>query len=182
MTSDKQTAKRPYVRVAVFALVTLVAYFADRITKIYAMNELQNGRKVPVFGKFLSFELVRNHGASLSIGSNSTAVISVTAVISSFVLAYFAFKTTSLPYLTALSAAFAGTVGNLTDRIIYADGFLDGPVTDFINYGWSVGNVADIEIVCAAAAMLCMFCFSVPFSENSDKEKSCGENSGGEKP
>ena len=45
-----------------------------------------------------------------------------------------------------------GALGNLIDRVMYADGFLDGKVVDFLNYGWSVGNVADIYLVVAGVA------------------------------
>ena len=37
---------------------------------------------------------------------------------------------------------------------MYADGFLDGKVVDFLNYGWSVGNVADIYLVVAGVVLV----------------------------
>ena len=57
-------------------------------------------------------------------------------------------------------------VDNLIDRVVYADGFLNGKVVDFINYGWSVGNVADILLVGAGIAVVVLLVLGVPFSES----------------
>ena len=48
-----------------------------------------------------------------------------------------------------------GAVGNLIDRLLRSPGVLRGHVVDFIDYGgYFVGNVADIAIVVAAAAVM----------------------------
>lgn len=45
-------------------------------------------------------------------------------------------RTVSMKWSVAISFAFAGALGNLIDRVMYADGFLNGKVVDFLNYGW----------------------------------------------
>ena len=60
---------------------------------------------------------------------------------------------------TATRASIAllagGAIGNLIDRLFQPPSFGQGHVIDFIGYGdWFVGNVADIWIVVAAAALV----------------------------
>ena len=68
--------------------------------------------------------------------------------------------------------AFAGAFGNLIDRVIYAEGFLNGKVVDFIDYGWSVGNVADIFLTVAGVAIVAMILVNVPFSDEAQSAES----------
>ena len=77
-----------------------------------------------------------------------------------------ALKTVRLAWTVVLSVAFSGALGNLIDRVVYADGFLNGKAVDFINYGWSVGNVADILLVGAGIAVVVLLVLGVPFSES----------------
>ena len=69
-----------------------------------------------------------------------------------------------MKWSVAISFAFAGALGNLIDRVMYADGFLDGKVVDFLNYGWSVGNVADIYLVVAGVVLVILILMGEPFS------------------
>lgn len=62
-------------------------------------------------------------------------------------------------------SAFAGALGNLIDRVMYAEGFLNGKVVDFLNYGWSVGNVADIFLMVAGVAAVVLLFVGEPFSQ-----------------
>ena len=133
-------------RVAVFACVAAAALIVDQLTKAWAMAALSNGQTIRVIPGLLSFTLVRNPGASLGMGSGATWVISLLAVVACVALAVAGVRTVSMKWSVAISFAFAGALGNLIDRVMYADGFLDGKVVDFLNYGWSVGNVADTRI------------------------------------
>ena len=74
-----------------------------------------------------------------------------------------------------LFAAFAsGAFGNLIDRVIYAEGFANGKVVDFLNYGWSIGNVADIFLMLAGVAAVLLLFLGEPFSQK-DLEKANGK-------
>lgn len=161
------------MRVTVFACVAAVALIADQVTKAWAQAALADGRTVPVIPGLLSFTLVHNPGASLGLGASSTWLISLLAIAACIALLVCAVRTSSARWSAALGLAFAGAVGNLIDRIAYADGFLNGKVVDFLNYGWSVGNVADIALVFAAAAMVLLIACSVPFSDR-DPESGSG--------
>ncbi|WEV69776.1 signal peptidase II [Bifidobacterium sp. ESL0775] len=157
--------KRPRTRVAVFVIVAVVALLLDRLTKLWAQAELSSHTTVVVIPKLLGLTLVHNPGASLGMGSSVTWLISCLALVACVVLVYLALTTVSLWWTAALTLAFAGAFGNLIDRVIFAHGFLNGSVVDFLNYGWSVGNVADIELGVAAVMIVVLLLASVPFSK-----------------
>ena len=151
--------------VAVFACVAAAALIVDQLTKAWAMAALSNGQTIRVIPGLLSFTLVRNPGASLGMGSGATWVISLLAVVAWV-------RTVSMKWSVAISFAFAGALGNLIDRVMYADGFLDGKVVDFLNYGWSVGNVADIYLVVAGVVLVILILMGEPFSHKDLIEQS----------
>ena len=129
-------------------------------------------RPIRVIPGLLSFTLVRNPGASLGMGSGATWVISLLAVVACVALAVAGVRTVSMKWSVAISFAFAGALGNLIDRVMYADGFLDGKVVDFLNYGWSVGNVADIYLVVAGVVLVILILMGEPFSHKDLIEQS----------
>ncbi|KFI94928.1 peptidase A8 [Bifidobacterium stellenboschense] len=157
---------RPRIRVAVFACLAVIALAVDQLTKLWALSALSDGRTVRVIPGLLSLTLVRNPGASLGFGSGATWVISLLAIVASVALVVLAWRTTSMAWSVTFAFAFAGAFGNLIDRVVYADGFLDGRVVDFLNYGWSVGNVADIFLMVAGVAIVLMILFNVPFGSD----------------
>ncbi len=159
-------------RVAVFACVAAAALIVDQLTKAWAMAALSNGQTIRVIPGLLSFTLVRNPGASLGMGSGATWVISLLAVVTCVALAVAGVRTVSMKWSVAISFAFAGALGNLIDRVMYADGFLDGKVVDFLNYGWSVGNVADIYLVVAGVVLVILILMGEPFSHKDLIEQS----------
>lgn len=158
-------------RVAVFACVAAIALIADQLTKAWAMAALSDGRSIRVIPGLLSLTLVRNPGASLGMGSGATWVISLLAIVACVVLVVLGLRAVSTRWTVALSFAFAGAFGNLIDRVMYADGFLNGKVVDFLNYGWSVGNVADIYLVVAGVALVVLILVGEPFSQKELDDK-----------
>lgn len=166
--------RRLRTRVAVFACVAIVALIADQLTKAWAQSTLADGCTVQVIPGVLSFTLVHNPGASLGMGSNMTWLISLLAIVACVVLALLAVRTVSMKWTVVLSLAFAGALGNLIDRVAYADGFLNGKVVDFLNYGWSVGNVADIFLMIAGVAAVLFLLLGEPFSQKELDERMAG--------
>ena len=168
MTHRDVRVERLRVRAAVFALIVFAGVALDRITKIWALATLSDGRKVEILPHLLSLTLVRNPGASFGLGSSFTWVISILACAACGAMIAVLKRTKSLYWTFALALAFAGAFGNLIDRAQYADGFLDGKVVDFINYGWSVGNVADIELFVAALYIVLLVFVGLPLMEKSN--------------
>ena len=151
-------------RVAVFVALAAVAIALDQVTKALALARLGNGVRVALPGPLRGLRLVRNPGASLGLGSGSTWVISLIALAACLLIIVLALRTTSMVWTLVLSLAFSGAAGNLIDRVAYASGFLDGAVVDFLDYGWSVGNVADIYLTLAGVVVVVLIACNVRFS------------------
>lgn len=177
MTEHIQRQRRPRTRAAVFACITAVALVADQLTKALAQTYLAGHRSVRVIPNMLSLTLVHNPGASLGMGSNMTWIIALLAIVACIVLVLLASKTDSMLWTVWFALAFAGAFGNLIDRFAYADGFLNGKVVDFLDYGWSVGNVADIFLMVAGVGIVVTILCNVPFrSTDTTEDGATGES------
>ena len=180
--------KRSRSRVAVFTSIAASLLVIDQATKLWAQTALADGATRPIIPGLLSFTLVHNPGATLGFGSSMTWLITVVALLVCVALVVMALRTRSLQWTVALSIAFAGAAGNLIDRIVHARGVLDGRVVDFLNYGWSVGNVADIVLMVAAVCISLLILRGVPLlltspgqphdAENTDTEDTQDRSSG----
>ncbi|WP_243386537.1 MULTISPECIES: signal peptidase II [Bifidobacterium] len=154
----------------VFACVAAVALGLDRLTKVMALGHLGTDSSVTVVPHLLSLRLLHNPGASLGMGSSTTWAISLLAVVMSAAMLVAGLITDSPWWSTCLGLAFGGAVGNLIDRIIYASGMLNGSVVDFLDYGWSVGNVADIWLMVAGIGLVALVFLSIPLRDPRRKE------------
>lgn len=151
-------------RVAAAFALTLVLLVLDQVTKQLAQHLLSTTTDVPVLGHLLSLRLLRNPGASLGLGASRTWVISLFAIAACCLLVWAVVRTDSTAWAMTAALALAGAGGNLIDRVIYSTGFLNGTVVDFLNYGWSIGNVADIYLTLSAVIAIILLLRSVPFT------------------
>ncbi|WP_084104230.1 signal peptidase II [Demequina sp. NBRC 110056] len=136
-------------------LVALLVVVIDQITKQWALAALEPGEQVEVLGDLLSFQLVFNSGAAFSLGNDTTWILTIVALIVTAGIVYYARRAQSRLAVVIFGIGLGGAVGNLIDRLFREPSFGQGHVVDMINYnGWFVGNVADIAIVGAAAAVL----------------------------
>ena len=154
----RTSQRRSHWGVAVFLATFAVCVALDQWTKSLALAHLTTGSDVELLGRFVRLTLVHNPGASLGVGSGVTWVITLFAVLVSIVL-----RTKNMWWSFVSSLTVAGALGNVIDRFMYADGFLNGTVVDFINYGPFVGNVADIVLTLAAVGIIGGVLFSQPF-------------------
>ncbi|MEE1324064.1 MAG: signal peptidase II [Bifidobacteriaceae bacterium] len=155
--------KQLRLRAAVFVCCSAVLVGVDQITKFLAQTHLSATTSKPLIPGFVSLRLLYNPGATLGMGSTVpwlVALVELSVCVAFMVLAAL---TTSWWWTFAFAFAFSGALGNLIDRIVYAHGFLNGVVVDFLNYGWSVGNVADVELTVAAVLIVLGVLFSMPF-------------------
>ncbi len=126
----------------------------DQATKVLAVDALSDGSVVTVLGDVLSLRLIRNAGAAFSLGESSTWLFTVAAVVVVVVVLRSSRRLGSRAWALTLGLLLGGAAGNLTDRLLREPGPGRGHVVDFIDYnGWFVGNVADVLIVGAAAAV-----------------------------
>ena len=158
---------------AVFACIAIATIAIDQLTKMWALSALADGRTIRVIPGLLSLTLVRNPGASLGMGSGMTWLISLLAMAACVALVVLAVRTISMKWTVLFAFAF----GNLIDRVIYAEGFLNGKVVDFLNYGWSIGNVADIFLMLAGVAAVLLLFLGEPFSQK-DLDEANGKTLG----
>lgn len=158
-------------RLTVSFALAVVLIIIDQLTKSLALQHLSFSKKVPVLGNLLSLQLFFNIGATMGMGSSHTWVISLVAIAACVLLVWCIIRTDSLPWSLTAALALAGAAGNLIDRVHYAIHFLDGWVVDFLNYGWSIGNVADIYLTLAAVIGIILLLCSVPFAPASPQAR-----------
>lgn len=137
-------------RYPLFFIATLIAFAADRLSKMWAVRALSE-QGMQLFPGF-SFDLSFNTGISFSLFSSSTGsshwalTLLVACIVAALVIIWrFASTHTTLSHL-AYGMIIGGAVGNFYDRIHFRG------VIDFIH--WSVGsfhwptfNLADSFIV-----------------------------------
>lgn len=188
MHPPKVTRRSRSKYVAVFAVVAVMVLVLDQGTKAWAKQTLSDGNIIEVIPHALRFVLVHNPGASLGFGSGHTWIISVLAIVACVLLAFASAQTDSHEWAVMLGAAFGGAAGNLIDRVAYAQHGLDGRVVDFIDYGWSVGNVADIFLTLAGIGVVALVLRGVAFRSGRDGRKAImgdepdGEDTDGDVP
>ena len=138
-----------------FALLAIVVFAADQLTKVWALDNLAQGQWQPLLGDAIQLTLVFNPGAALSLGTGMTWLLTIVAAGVTAVVIRSARKLGSRTWAVALGLLLGGALGNLFDRFFRDPGFARGHVVDFIDYfGWFVGNIADIAIVVAAGLIM----------------------------
>jgi signal peptidase II len=138
-------------------LIAVAVVLVDQLTKQWALANLQEGIQKPIWGEYLSLELVFNDGAAFSFGSGYTWVLTLIAVAVTGGIVYYSRRAQTTFAAVLFGIGLGGAVGNLIDRLFRAPGFGQGHVVDMINYNnWFVGNVADIAIVGAALVFVIM--------------------------
>ena len=151
-TEPVAPAGKPGVSIRALAILAVVAafvYLADRLSKIWVVDNLELGQPVPVLGEFLQFTYVENSGAAFSIGSGYTWIIAIIASIAVVAIIVFARRIRSVAWAVLFGMLLGGAAGNLTDRLTREPGFGQGHVVDFIQVYLfpAIFNVADIFVV-----------------------------------
>jgi signal peptidase II len=133
----------------VLALVAVVVYGLDQLTKFLIVSNLTENEQVKAIGNLLQFHFVKNSGAAFSIASGSTWVFSIAASAVTIFILGFARRIRSVGWAVLFGMLLGGTTGNLTDRLARAPGFGVGHVVDFIQVqGFpAIFNIADSFIV-----------------------------------
>jgi len=170
----------PSRRVALFAVVAVLAFLADLISKIIVVAELPVDRTNPVrtLGGLIYLDQVRNSGAAFSLGTGFTVILTVVAVAVVAVIVRTASRMRSTGWAIALGLVLGGALGNLTDRVFRAPDFLRGHVVDWISvFGprgehWPIFNLADSAIVCGAILAALLSVFGVDFDGSKPRASS----------
>jgi signal peptidase II len=135
------------------AVIALVVYVLDQLTKIIAVANLTPGGDSPrILGGLIYFSLIRNPGAAFSMATGMTWVLAIVASIVVVVIIRIATRLRSVWWAVSLGLILGGALGNLTDRIFRSPGFFRGHVVDFVSvFGpnaeyFPIFNVADSAI------------------------------------
>lgn len=112
-------------------------------------------QSITIINHFFFITSHRNRGAAFGILQNEWSFFIVITLVVAFGLIYYIWKLRKSAkfYVLALSFILGGAIGNLIDRIRYAE------VTDFLDfrfgsYQYPVFNVADSAIVIGVATIL----------------------------
>lgn len=141
------------------AVVALVGFVADLVTKTVAASTLHVAEPVEVLDGFVYFQLVRNPAAAFGLGTGMTPLLTVFAMAVVAGILYFARKIRQVGWAIGFGLVLAGALGNLADRIFRAPGPFHGYVVDFISIlapngaVWPVFNIAD-SCICVGAVLV----------------------------
>ena len=157
-TSPTDAVERPRARagaLTVFAVIAVVGYTLDVVTKVLAVEHLTGRAPVQAVGDVLTLYLARNPGAAFSTGTSYTLVLTCVAVAAAAVVLWTVRRLRSTGWAIGLGFLMAGILGNLTDRVFRSPGFLRGHVVDFLQLpNWPIFNVADVCINIAAGVLI----------------------------
>jgi signal peptidase II len=134
---------------AVLAVAAVLAVSLDQLVKHLSTENLTEGEPVRILGGLIYLSLLRNSGAAFSLGSDYTWVFPLVTVAVVTWIGVLARRLRSVPWALALGLVLGGALGNLTDRLFRAPGFLHGHVVDMFSffgpYGeyFAVFNIAD---------------------------------------
>ena len=133
-----------------FYLSLIITILVDQLTKSLAVKYLSNYSTFPLINNIFHLTLVKNKVAAFGLFYNQTIFLISVAVLV-FIIIYF-FKNKFINgRLSEIGLGFlsAGTLGNLTDRILH------GYVIDFFDFRvWSVFNISDIAIDIGVALII----------------------------
>lgn len=140
----------------VLAVVAVLVYVLDRISKYYITQNLELGQSVDFVGKILQLHYVENSGAAFSLGSGVTWVFALIASAVVVFLVIFARRIRSRGWAVLFGLLLGGTLGNLTDRLTRGESFGNGHVVDFLQliYFPAIFNIADAAIVSAMGVFI----------------------------
>ena len=135
--------------------ITVVVLVLDQLSKVWALDNLEEGVRRVLIGDLLGLELVFNSGAALSIGTGMTWLLTLVAIGVIVFIVRASRRIGSRGWAIALGLLLGGALGNLMDRLFREPSFARGWVVDFIaDWNVFVGNVADIAIVVAAVMIV----------------------------
>jgi len=139
------------------AIVAVPVYVADQLTKAWAAANLQPNQPRELIGSVLQLNLTRNSGAAFSIATGATWILTAIACSVVVFVVITARRLGSRGWALALGLLLAGSLGNLTDRMLRAPGPGRGQVVDFLQLPhYPIFNIADSAIVSAAVLIAVM--------------------------
>jgi signal peptidase II len=161
-------------KTALLLAVVAAVVALDVVTKMWVVQNFTVGEIRLVLGNVLRLTYTHNRGAAfgINVGEHSRLFFLVLSLVALVVLGliYRATSATDVVRLFAVALVAGGAIGNIIDRLRYAEG-----VVDFIDVGigqhrWPIFNVADMAVSSGAILLLISFYFEEK-GEDDDVER-----------
>lgn len=147
-------------------LVSAIMYaviLLDQLTKWWAVHRLQAVDEIPLIPGVLYLKYTTNEGMAFGMLKDHRWIFLVLTSLILVVIAVFLIKTRHRqkhPLLNvSLGLILGGGIGNMIDRVFFADTLFCGKVVDFIDFRlihFAIFNVADAA-VCIGEALLIIY-------------------------
>jgi signal peptidase II len=147
----------------IVGLTAAGVYGADLITKILAVQKLENEDSVEIVGSLFQLDFTRNAGAAFGIGVGMTIVFTALSLVVIGVVLRTANRLGSTWWAVVFGLVLGGALGNLTDRLFRSPGFMRGEVVDFLHLkNWPVFNLADTAFCIAGGIVFLLVLRNIP--------------------
>ncbi|WP_081684047.1 signal peptidase II [Granulicoccus phenolivorans] len=158
-TIDPRTRRRA---VLLFAVVAVLGFALDQLTKALAEAYLDPNDPPILFGGLLRLQLIWNPGAAFSIGTQHTWIFTVLSILVLIGIAVLVVpRLGSVNWALGFGLVTAGVLGNVTDRLFRAPGPFVGHVVDFLQLpNFAIFNVADMCVTTAAVLLVVISLFT----------------------
>lgn len=153
-------------RIALYAAIIVVGIILDQLTKELARTYLSpvGSGSITLIPGVMDLKLIMNTGAAFSIGSGSTWVFIIVALVIVVAATVWVVRENSMPagLVVSLAMVASGGIGNLIDRVAVGE-VTDFLATSFIDF--PVFNVADIFVTCG---VVLAFIFTMRFDSTDE--------------
>jgi signal peptidase II len=123
--------RRPRMLLLLSIAVAVLA--VDVVSKLVVVATIEPGENIKLLGGAVYLTFWRNTGAAFSFAEGATVLFSLIAVAVAVVIVRSARRLYSTGWAVALGLVLGGAIGNLSDRVFRAPGFLRGGVVDFVS-------------------------------------------------
>jgi signal peptidase II len=139
---------------AIAVIVATVVVVLDQITKAWAVA-VASEEPITIVDDWFQILVTRNPGASFSTFTDGGQIIAVVAIGIVIGIVALVDRVPSNLDAGAFGLILGGAAGNLIDRIVRGDGFLDGAVVDWFDPSFfPTFNVADSAITVGTVVLL----------------------------
>lgn len=170
----KRINKKVLINILVSLGIAMVLVGIDQLTKFLAVKYLTIYDEIPFIKGIINFKLVYNTGFAFGLGDGYQWIWSIVSIIGCIIIGYFMKKADfhhNLLYTICLILLFAGTFGNMIDRIFSEKGVIDFLNPAFVDF--AVFNVADSYITIGAILLAVYIIF---FYKEEDKTKQVNDD------
>lgn len=147
--------------------VAAVIVVLDQITKSLAVEFLENKPAIEILGKWFGFSFGRNPGAAFSIGTETTIVFTIFAIVVSSLIVWKSGEVANKLWALTAGGFLGGALGNLVDRIFRSPETFHGHVVDFIAFpNFPLFNIADSAVTLSAIAAVLLSLRGIEYAQD----------------